>query len=266
MQYLLGLAGPEDVASLEERLVTDREFYEEVLIAEDELIDQYLSGDLSELERNGFERHFLLTPERQRKVRFGQAFNRYVSAVDPLPHEDPIAADVAEEARDVPKPPPKPAWYYKFLPSRNPILSYSLAAALVLIVGTVSWLALKNWREATPHDPGKVFAVALTPGLTRGDDSANKITIPPGTATVELRLELTRDDYVSYRVVLLAEDRSEIWRADDLKSGSESGIRFVAARVPVRSLPPGPCRAKLSGVLADGRLEDLPSYQFRVMP
>ena len=265
MQYLLGRARPEDVPSLEERLVTDGEFYEEVLIAEDELIDQYLSGELSESERERFEHHFLLTPERERKVRFGQAFNQYVRAADPLPDEDPVAEDVSDEARDVPKPPPK-KWYDIFLPSQNPILSYSLAAALVLIVGTVSWLALKNWREARPHDPGIVVAVTLTPGLTRGEGGAARFTIPPGTGTVELRLELTRDDYVSYHAILLADDRSEVWRADDLKSSNESGTRFIAARVPPRSLPPGAYRVKLSGVLADGRLEDLPSYQFSVMP
>jgi anti-sigma factor RsiW len=264
MQYLLGQARPEDASFVEERLVTDSEFYDEVLIAEDELIDQYLSGGLSESERNSFERHFLLTPERQRKVRFGLAFNKYVTAAEPLPDEDSVSKDVAEEARDVAKPPPKEP-FYSFLPFGNPILSYSLAAALVLIVGAVSWLALKNWREARPHDPGIVVAVTLTPGLTRSDDGARKITVPSGTGTVELRLELTRDEYVSYRVVLLADDRSEIWRADDLKSRSESGTRFIAARVPVRSLPPGAYRVKLSGVLADGRLEDLPSYQFSVM-
>lgn len=265
MQYLLGQARPEDVSSLEERLVTESEFYNELLIAEDELIDQYFSGELSEAERESFENHFLLMPERQSKVRFGRAFNKYVSTVEPLPDEDPLSEDVSDGTLDVPKPPPKPRWYHIFLPSQNPILSYSLAAALVLIVGTVSWLALQNWREARPHDPGKVLAVTLTPGLTRGGDGVGKITIPPGTGTVELRLELSRDDYVSYRAVLLADGRSEVWRGDDLKSASESGLRFIVARVPVRSLPPGPCRVKLSGVLADGRLEDLPSYQFSVI-
>jgi len=264
MQYLLGQARPEDASSLEERLVTESEFYNEILIAEDELIDQYFSGELSEAERESFENYFLLMPERQSKVRFGRAFNKYVSTVEPLPDEDPLSEDASEGTRDVPKPPPKEP-FYSFLPFGNPILSYSLAAALILIVFTGSWLAVKNWRQTGSPNPGKVLAVTLTPGLTRGGDGVGKITIPPGTGAVELRLELSRDDYVSYRAVLLADDRSEVWRADDLKSSSESGPRFIAARVPARSLPPGSYRVKLSGVLVDGRLEDLPSYQFSVI-
>jgi hypothetical protein len=124
MQYLLGQAPPEDSSSLEERLVTDGEFFNDLLIAEDELVDQYFRGELSEAERVSFENHFLVMPERQRKVRFGRAFNQYLSTEASLPGADWLTADASEEADDVPKLPPKP-WYSIFLPSRNPIFSYS---------------------------------------------------------------------------------------------------------------------------------------------
>ena len=79
--YLLGRLEPEQrVQRVEERLLTEEDYYEELLIIEDEVIDQYLTDELSSLEREAFEQHFLSTPERKRKLRFAQAFGKYVSA------------------------------------------------------------------------------------------------------------------------------------------------------------------------------------------
>src|ERR1700682_2490180 len=77
--YLLGQAPLEDSSKVEERLLTDGEFYQELLIVEEELIDRYLSGELSESERESFEPHFLLPPERQQKLRFARSLKKYVS-------------------------------------------------------------------------------------------------------------------------------------------------------------------------------------------
>lgn len=263
-QYLLGQARAEGLSSLEERLLTDSEFYNELLIAEDELIDQYLSGELSESERASFENHFLLTPERQRKVRFGRAFNQYVDTVEPVSDEDPLTEDVSEATRDVPKPPPKP-WYSIFLPSQNPILSYSLAAALVLIVVAVCWLALRNWRDPLPRSPGKVFAVTLMPGVTRGEGGdVPLILIPFATDTVQAQLSLAKSDYPNYRAVLLGEARSAVWTSDNLRAQTASGAVAVEFNLPAQLLPPGDYQIKLSGQLSDGSFEDVSSYRFRV--
>lgn len=262
MQYLLGQAGPEDSSSFDERLVTDSEFYDEVLIAEDELIDQYLSGELSESERERFENHFMLLPERQSKMRFGRAFNRYVSASEPLPDEEALPEDISEATRDVPKPPPKPPWYRIFLPGQNPIFAYSLIAAVAVIVAGVTWLALKNRSK---QEPGSVYAVILTSGVTRGAGSEKKISIPPGTGTLELKAQLRHDDYQAYQGVLLADDGSEVWRADKLLGKSEGGDRFIEVSVPVRLLSLRSYRLKVSGMMANGKFEDLPSYQFTVI-
>jgi hypothetical protein len=279
MQYLLGLARPEDLPSFEERIVTDSQFYEELVIAEDELIDQYLSGELSESERERFENHFLLEPERQRKFVFGRVFNRLLDTAELAPDAAPLSEDVSEEIPDVPKPPPKlehdilprpvPSprpWYAAFLPSQNPILSYSLAAALVLVVGTVSWIALKNWRSAGPQNPGKVLAVTLTPGLTRSEvNDIKRISVGPDVGTLRLRLQLTRDDYPNYRAALLSDDRSEVWTGDHLPVLNDGGIKFISADIPARLLTAGDYQIKLAGQTGNGSLESLASYSLRVV-
>lgn len=48
-------------------------------MAEDELIDEYLDGSLSEQEREKFEQHFLATTERREKLSFAKALRRYVT-------------------------------------------------------------------------------------------------------------------------------------------------------------------------------------------
>jgi hypothetical protein len=261
-QYLLGLLAEHESEALDERLLTDGEFYDEVLVIEDELIDQYLNEGLSAEERKSFETHFLLTPERHEKLRFSRGFHSYLKELEPLPDLEPNAATVTEHPVDVLKPPPKP-WYHSFLPIRNPALAYSLMAALVLVVAGVSWLALKNLNG--PTDAGPVYAVTLNAGVTRGSDgSENRISIPPGTGTVELRPELRRDDYATYRAVLLSDEGSEISRADNLKSRTESSSRFVNVNVPAHLLPPGYYSLKVTGINANGTPEDLSSYRFRV--
>jgi len=262
MQYLLGQGPPEDSLSLEERLVTDGEFYNELLITEDDLIDQYLSGELSESEQESFENHFLATPERRRKVRFGRAFNKYVIAVEVVPDEDASSEDVLEGMLDVPKPPPKP-WYYLFLPSQNPVLSYSLAAALLLIIATASWLALRK-PIGPSRDPARILAVTLTPGLTRGESGgSNRLTIPADVGTVRLQLELAADEYQAYHAELLSSSGEAILSQNNLKSERINGRLIVPVDVAAGLIQAGDFRLKLSGINTSEKLESIGSYSFR---
>jgi anti-sigma-K factor RskA len=76
---LLGSLNDDRQKQVEERLITDADFFEELEIAEDELIDEFLSHDLSEPERDRFERHFLAAPERQRNLQFAKAMRRQIT-------------------------------------------------------------------------------------------------------------------------------------------------------------------------------------------
>ena len=64
----------------EERILTDPSVYEELLVDEEELIDQYVAGELSALEQKQFESHFLITPERQKNLRFGKLLYKYATS------------------------------------------------------------------------------------------------------------------------------------------------------------------------------------------
>src|SRR5678815_1678838 len=79
--YLLGTVDTDHKTQFEERILSESGAYEELLIVEEELIDQYVAGGLSKLEREQFETHFLITAERQKNLRFGQLLRRYVNSV-----------------------------------------------------------------------------------------------------------------------------------------------------------------------------------------
>ena len=66
LRSFLGTLEAEPRAELEERILCDPAVYEELLLLEEELIDQYIAGGLSKAERQQFETHFLITAERQR--------------------------------------------------------------------------------------------------------------------------------------------------------------------------------------------------------
>ena len=253
---------PEDeLAALHERIVVDPAFYQELLIVEDELIDDYLADGLTSAERESFETHFLLVPERQEKLRFSRTFNKYVTDRAPVAVEElQPQADVLQH-RDVPERPPK-KWYEKFLPVHNPVLAYSVMAAVLVIVGGVSWLVVK---QLSPTSSGPVWAVTLGLGGTpRGDPEGKEISIPRGTGMVELQVELPREEYVSYRAILLDDDRSEIARLEKLQPRQGAGSHFIDVDVPARLLLPGDYILGVTGTLPDDKSEELRSYHFRI--
>ncbi|MBD0327525.1 MAG: hypothetical protein ICV68_13900, partial [Pyrinomonadaceae bacterium] len=52
------------------RLLTEDEFFDELLLGEEELTVDYVNDELTAADRLKFEQHFLSTPERQQKLRF----------------------------------------------------------------------------------------------------------------------------------------------------------------------------------------------------
>ncbi len=74
-KYLLGLL-ESYCEQIEERLMTDDGYFQALLIEEDELIREYVDGNLSEKENLQFETHFLISDERRKKLHFVRALQR----------------------------------------------------------------------------------------------------------------------------------------------------------------------------------------------
>jgi Tfp pilus assembly protein PilN len=76
-RYLLGELSDEEQSREEERFLTDRDYFERLLLVEDDLMDEYVSGMLSHEERERVERRFLLSPKRQERVSLAGNLRRY---------------------------------------------------------------------------------------------------------------------------------------------------------------------------------------------
>jgi len=78
--YLLGITKAEqDLALIEEKLMTSEEYFQELLIEEEDLIQDYVDGHLDLHERQCFEKFFLNSAERREKVKFAESLSKFIS-------------------------------------------------------------------------------------------------------------------------------------------------------------------------------------------
>jgi hypothetical protein len=261
-EYLLGRFASEDAAIVEERLLTDDALYQELLILEDELIDQYLAGQLTDFDKRSFEGHFLIPLERREKLRFAGNLKKYVSRAG-ADNSARAATATGPESTMPAVPPPVPKKTFWPLTWKRPILSYSLAAAAVLVLAFAALLIIKN--PNTPQSgTGKVLAVELVPGLGRGDGETKQITVTSDTTTVQLQLRIPNDvAYQTYRAILQTSDGREISRQDRLRLDPTSNGRVICP-IPANLLKPSQYDLKLSGINQQGVYEDIARYYFRV--
>jgi hypothetical protein len=76
-EYLLGQLAPDDCVRIEQRIMTDTSFSEQVRIIETELIDDYLGDSLSD--EDAFCKSFLSTAYGHGKVSMAMALRKYLS-------------------------------------------------------------------------------------------------------------------------------------------------------------------------------------------
>src|SRR5688572_28541036 len=83
--YLLGNLGERGNEEFERQLFADDKFLEEVMAAEDQLIDDFLTGDLSSDEAAMFEKNFFVTENRRQKLRLGKTLRTYAKKASATP-------------------------------------------------------------------------------------------------------------------------------------------------------------------------------------
>lgn len=263
-QYLLGCAPATELVQIEERLLNDDKFYEELLIAEDELIDQYLLGGLSESEQNSFISHFLVTPERREKLRFSGALRKYLTIAEPATYDDNVTADSPALVNKVA---PRTAWRWSFglLPIRSPALRFSLAAVVLLVLFGGSWVMVRNWRSEQIVHQHSVYSVLLTPGIVREGGDTKRISIPADKDIVRLQLKLAATEDKNYRAELKTSENNTIFTSDKLRPQVENSHRVLNMDVPAEILQPGDYQVQLSEVADSGSIEPVWRYVFRVI-
>jgi hypothetical protein len=261
-QYLLGKLPPESLAPLEERLLSDGDFYEQLLISEDDLVDDYLADRLSGPERERFEAHFMISPERRQKVRFGKALRRYILAEGVRTSATELSQGSSAADKRLRSKRGFVFWPFKL----SPVLALSFMITVCLVLFAVSWKVFRgpSFRATVEKQSQKPTIIALVSGSTRSEGVTPRVSIPPGVDSVQLQLELKRNDYQTYKAELLG-DTSVLATSEPLKAEVNGGRSVVYLALPAHVLKPGDYQVRLSGISDSRGVEVVDRYPFRVV-
>jgi anti-sigma factor RsiW len=97
-EYLLGELPTVQREEFENALFRDPGLYHKLMIAEDRLIDDYLCCQLSQARQKRFEQYFLISERRRAKVALGQTFLTTLSGFN-----DPSLADAGRSPWRMPR-------------------------------------------------------------------------------------------------------------------------------------------------------------------
>jgi hypothetical protein len=124
-------------------------------------------------------------------------------------------------------------------------------------------LALESQNDQQRPLPTGVLSFFLTAGLPRGNGEPQKLTIPSGIQSVNLRLTLKRSEYPSYRAAIKTPEGIEIWSQKVRPTPLRSGATLVL-QVPANRLIRNDYVLKIIGTASTGDVDEVSSYYFRV--
>jgi hypothetical protein len=201
--YLLGKLPDSEKEQIEQELLTNDDLFEEILIVEEALADEYVAGKLNREEQADFEKHFLATPERQQNLRFAQALNRYLTTA---------------ATRELNAPPVGPAsWITKSWIGR-----VVAVVAVIAVAVAVLWFLIP--RSQTPQTFA-ALTLTISPNARDQGVQSPKVSLPlnadalrislrlpnPAPPAARYRLELLDDNGGSRSLVAAAQDRESVW-------------------------------------------------------
>jgi len=269
-KYLLHELAEAEQEQIEIRLLRDRGFGRSLEIAQDELIDDFVNASLSDHEKDRFQKHYLITSERQRKLGFATALDKYVTD--------------SGGAR-------KAAAFEKLLTFvyAKPFNAAFAAVGLFLIFGAgllTVWriqhagyrdrqqeFARVNRRAETDsisysqlrQDSEKTRVLSLRQNVVREDGDSRKVEINAGVTLVRLLLEVETGSYQSFNGTLQTARGDDLASVENLSARDVDGTQFVVINVPAELLTSGDYQLRLTGTRNDGQATDIGLYPFQVV-
>src|SRR3569832_751934 len=135
-RYLLGELPEDQQVEIEDRAFSDKDYLASITAVENDLIDEYVRGELSDGDRQRFETRFLASAERRKRVQFATALRTVVA--EPHVPEKKLLHDVRRWSwRDS---------LYAFLSGLNPAARLAFVAATILLIVGAAWLFAETLR------------------------------------------------------------------------------------------------------------------------
>ena len=130
-EYILGKSPAEKAERLDELSFFD-EYSGRIGAVERELIDGYVTENLSRDERSAFEANYLTSSIRRERVRFAETLSKYLAE----PH--PATIQIPEKSS-----------FFDLLRQRFFVLQFGAAAVVLLLMGTFAWIV---FRDRSPSE------------------------------------------------------------------------------------------------------------------
>ena len=299
MDYILGTLSDDEAARLEESYFVDDAEFEEFEIAEEELIDRYVRGELSPQERDQLEKTFARSPRLIQRVQIARVL------ASRLAPEKVTVVQTPQPARA------RLSWWQSLFGSPNasraPAMAVGFSVLLLLLGGATLFAAYLSLREQSRQiaaqqavleqrqrelDQQAANLKAQTDELARRVQLPSE-TPPPqvsptpqasapvvfltlssgvtrsvgGSRTARLRPETSEVQLtLDLRDTSYPSYRATIINADRGEVFSRDGLRQQAARltlrVPAKQLPPGDYYVSVYGGPAN---ESVADYPFRII-
>ena len=147
-RYLLGAVSQTERENIEAEYLTDEDVFEQMLIAEDDLVDAYAHGELSDEERRQFEKNFLTSTRGRDRIHFSQALVGAVADARP----------VTERVKTS----PSPSFFAALWAGLTTRVRVAGVAFAVLLVTAFSWLLVEHLRMRAELQGLRAEQVRLT--------------------------------------------------------------------------------------------------------
>lgn len=128
-RYLLGDISEEEREQVEQKMLTDGEYFSQISVLEEELVDAYVSQRLSADEQKKFEYYFLSNPQGIEQVRLAKGLRDHALKRRPIESTRPGVYKA------------EPAVKRNYLRSKISVSGYALAIAAIILVFAGFWLA-----------------------------------------------------------------------------------------------------------------------------
>jgi hypothetical protein len=243
-RYLLGQLTDDEEQKLEERLLSENDFFQEVELTKDELAQEYASGELTGKERQWLQENFLASPEGKQRHEFAKIFDQYVKNHRAEPAK---RLSLFERLRKL--------W------NTQPQLISAISTAAVLVIAAGIYLIIPT---STPRSVAQ-----LTVMNSQGTRSTDPRSGPPEPPTVKLKEDVLQLKLMlpqaatlgsAYRVELLVKDN--VTKTFDTRAQETQSI---TVEIPAAQLPRGQYVATVFTIDANGNAQRIQGfYPFKV--
>jgi len=231
-RYLLGVASQSERERLEAEYFSDEDAFEKMLGAEDDLIDAYARGELSNKERRQFEDRFLNSAQGRERVQFARTLAGAVTVAPPLPQQSPTVY--------------QPGFFSSLWTGGAAWRLAAVSAALVLMVVS-AWLlferakmraelyTLRAQRDSLIQESEKLLQAAETERARSAESTAQIKTLEEQLASTSREVQNPPRDLPG---------RRGIKRSEGATQGNDFVTQLPAASSTTFDLNPGSVRSE----------------------